>query len=90
MDSIGLGGVLANAVVIVGLAVSFSIFFLFRKVDKKGISLIWLSCSLNLISFLYFMGTTSSGIIVLNVFIWPALNFLGLVYGAIMFFRKKK
>ncbi len=85
IDSIGLGNFLANAIVLTALFLSVAIFlFLLRK--KSLFSLTWLSCSLNVTSFLYFMGSTSYIISAFNIIVWPIINIILVVF----YVRKKK
>ncbi len=84
IDSIGLGGFLASAVIFIALLLAIIIFlFLIRK--KSRLSIIWLSCSFNVIAFLYFMGSTSYFISTFNIVIWPIINII-----LIMFYVHKK
>lgn len=79
IDSIGLGDFLANIIVFTILFLSSGIFlFLLRK--KNVFSFVWLSCSLNLASFLYFMGSVSYFISTLNIIIWPIINIILIVF----------
>lgn len=85
IDSIGLGGFLASVVISMAVLLSVIIFlFLIRK--KSQFSIIWLSCSLNVIVFLYFMGSTSYFISTFNIIIWPIINLILIV----LYVRKKK
>ncbi len=85
IDSIGLGGFLASVVISMAVLLAVIIFlFLIRK--KSQFSIIWLSCSLNVIAFLYFMGTTSYFISTFNIIIWPIINLILIV----LYVRKKK
>lgn len=78
MDSIGLGDSLASIIIGVCLSLSIGLFyFLIRK--KSRYSLAWVSCSLNVISWLYFMGSTSYVISIFNIFIWPIINIILLI-----------
>ncbi|OGI20600.1 MAG: hypothetical protein A3J06_02265 [Candidatus Moranbacteria bacterium RIFCSPLOWO2_02_FULL_48_19] len=84
IDSIGLGDFLTNIVIGTSLLLSVGIFlFLVRK--QKNISWIWLSCSLNAVSFLYFMGSASYIVSIFNIFIWPIINIILIFY----YVRKK-
>ena len=87
MDSIGLGGFLANIVVIAGLGISFVVFVWMRK-NNKPISLIWLSCSLNVVSFFYFMGTVSYYLSIFNIVVWPLVNAFLVAYN--LLYKKDK
>lgn len=85
IDSIGLGGFLASVVISMAVLLAVIIFlFLIRK--KSQFSIIWLSCSLNVIAFLYFMGSTSYFISTFNIIIWPIINLILIV----LYVRKKK
>ncbi len=85
IDSIGLGDFLANITVLTVLFLSGAIFlFLLRK--KNPFSFVWLSCSLNVASFLYFMGSASYFISTFNIIIWPIINIILIVF----YVRKKK
>lgn len=80
MDSIGLGDFLANVVVLSVLLVSFVGFFFFKR--NRILSLIWLSCSLNVASLLYFMGASSYIISISNIIVWPLINIILIVWYA--------
>ena len=85
IDSIGLGGFLASVVISMAVLLAVIIFlFLIRK--KSQFSIIWLSCSLNVIAFLYIMGTTSYFISTFNIIILPIINLIHIV----LYVRKKK
>ena len=85
IDSIGLGGFLASVVISMAVLLAVIIFlFLIRK--KSQFSIIWLSCSLNVIAFLSFMGTTSYFISPFNIIIRPIINLILIV----LYVRKKK
>jgi len=73
MDSIGLGDFLANGIIMLLLAFSVFIFLLFKKRSQSA-ALIWLSCSLNIVSILYFMGAPSYFVSIFNIFVWPVIN----------------
>jgi hypothetical protein len=84
IDSIGLGGFLADVVIGFCLLISVGIFsFLLHK--KNNFSWIWLSISFNAISFLYFIGDASDSLTITNVFIWPVINIILIIW----YVRKK-
>ena len=72
MDAIGLGDYFANVVIISALMASLVGMFFFRN-NRKAL-LAWLSCSLNAISFLYFLGAVSYLISIFNIVVWPLIN----------------
>lgn len=85
IDSIGLGDFLANMIVWLCLFLAVGVFlFLLRK--KSLLSWVWLSCSLNVVAFLYFMGSVSYFISIFNIIIWPVINIILIV----LYVRKKK
>lgn len=79
MDSIGLGSFLANAVIEILLLLSIGIFLFFVR-RKNNFSWVWLSCSLNAISFLYFMGSASYIVSVVNILVWPIINIILIIW----------
>ena len=85
IDSIGLGDFLAGVIISLCLAISIGVFsiLLYRK---NYFSWIWLSISLNAISFLYFMGGASDILTAINIFIWPVINISLIIW----YVRKKK
>ena len=85
IDSIGLGNFLANVITVFLLLIILIGFILLKK-KSKNVSWIWLSCSLNITSFLYFMGDTSYIIPILNIFIWPVINIILIIW----YVRSKK
>lgn len=85
IDSIGLGDFLANWFIVFLILVSFAI-FIFLKKNKNNLSLVWLSCSLNVVAFFYFMGSVSYLISTFNIFIWPTINLILIA----LYVRKKK
>lgn len=85
IDSIGLGSFLASMVIGFCLVVSIGLFgFLFYK--RQKLSWVWLSISLNGVSFLYFMGGISDILTVINFFIWPIIDIILIIW----YVRKKK
>lgn len=79
IDSIELGSFFAN--IFIGfLLFLVSIEFIILRKYNKYIVWIWLSCSLNIISILYFLGDTSYVIPVVNVFIWPVINIILIIW----------
>jgi hypothetical protein len=82
IDSIGLGEAIAKLVyfsILAIAAIGSLIFLLFRR---KIIALIWLSVFLNLFSILYFLGIRNPFVFLFNLFIWPILNIVLIVYYA--------
>lgn len=85
IDSIGLGSFLARIVIGFCLVMSIGLFgFFFHK--KNKFSWVWLSLSLNVTSFLYFMGDASDILTIINIFIWPIINICLIFW----YVRKKK
>lgn len=78
MDSIGLGDFLANFFIISVLVVSFLGFLFLKK--NRNLSFVWLSCSLNIVSLLYFIGTPSYLISIFNIIVWPIINIILIVW----------
>lgn len=85
IDSIGLGGFLANTVISISLLLSL-VFFLSLVRKKRELAWIWLSCSFNAVAFLYFMGSVSRLVSLFVVVVWPILN----ITFIILYVRKKK
>jgi hypothetical protein len=85
MDAIGLGGFLANATYTILITVIFigAVFFGFTN---KRILPIWLSLLLNVLFFLYFLGSRYYYASFFTVLIWPLIN----IYLIINYRTKKK
>lgn len=90
MDSIGLGEFLANGIVIFSLGISFLGWVLLYKFGRRYVGNVWLSCSLNVSVFLYFLGTASFLITLISTILWPIANVILLLYGMVLFYRKNK
>ena len=90
MDSIGLGEFLANGIIIFSLGISFLGWVLLYKFGRRYASNVWLSCSLNVTAFLYFLGTTSFPVTLISTILWPIANVILLLYGMVLFYQKNK
>ncbi|MCK9378671.1 MAG: hypothetical protein M0P97_00820 [Candidatus Moranbacteria bacterium] len=78
IDSIGLGEFIANWVAVILLVVIFVSVFIFYKKNKfKG--LLIGSIFLNILSYFYFIGTSSYAVFIFNVLIWPIINIILIV-----------
>lgn len=80
IDSIGLGGFLAHAIVLFSLGVTFLGWVIFYKMGYQYASKLWLSCSLNVTAFLYFLGTTSYIISIFCLVLWPIINLFLIIW----------
>ncbi|MEI7621364.1 MAG: hypothetical protein WCJ51_02405 [Candidatus Moraniibacteriota bacterium] len=73
LDDIGLGNFLANITYLTLAFVTIVGVFFLQK-NKKDFTNIWISLMLNLIFFLYFLGTPFYYISVVTIVIWPLFN----------------
>jgi hypothetical protein len=87
MDDIGLGEFLANIVFatlgVIAL-IGYSLFFYF---NRKLAGFIWVSVMANIFSFLYFMGSLQTVVIVFSMFVWPLINVALIIFA---FMRRNK
>lgn len=80
IDSIGLGEIIANLIYYAILVIALTGSIIFLSIKKKFLALIWLSIFLNLLSFLYLLGTRDLFIFLLNYILWPIINIFLIVY----------